>query len=390
MRQCVPAVFLSVSLCLCLAALPSAASDKSDKEQELKALQTKITQLQETIGEKQNSKSAYVGQLKKIETSIGRISQKISASKKEIIHKKSELKQLRKLKKKSRKQLSQENSTLAQQVYSAYTLGKQEKIKLLFSQQDAGDLQRNLIYYQYFSDARVNLIKRVQGNIDTLLATEADISNTKKTLEVSHQKLDDQKNQLKENSSKRKTIIASLDQQLQQQGGVLGKLKVGAKALESLINSIEDILIESPEPRLDNRPFAELRGQLAWPVKGNIKKLFGRQKHLSELRWQGVLIEAPVGRHVRAISSGRIAFADWLRGLGNIIIIDHGNSYLSLYGHNESLFKSAGEWVEAGDIIGSIGSSGGQKNPSLYFEVRKKGKPQNPTKWCKSGKQFPS
>jgi septal ring factor EnvC (AmiA/AmiB activator) len=388
MRQCLLATFLSVYLCL--APLPSGASNKADKEKELKALQAKIIQLQKTIGLKQDSKSVYVRQLKKIEISIGRVSQKISASNKQIIHKKLALKQLQKQKEKSHKQLSQENSSLAQQVYSAYTLGQQAKIKLLFSQQDANDLQRNLIYYQYFSNARVNLIKRVQENIDSLIATESVISNTKKSLEVSHQKLETQNNLLKDNSSKRKTIIVSLDHQLQQQSGALGKLQVGAKALESLINSIENILIESPEPGFDNRPFAQLRGQLAWPVKGKIKKLFGRQKQFSELRWQGVLIEAPVGRHVRAISSGRIAFADWLRGLGNIIIIDHGNSYLSLYGHNESLFRSAGEWVEAGDIIGSIGISGGQKKPSLYFEIRKKGKPQNPTQWCKNGKQFSS
>jgi septal ring factor EnvC (AmiA/AmiB activator) len=390
MRQCFPAFFLSIFLCLCLAVLPSAASDKSKKEKELKALQAKISKLQETIEVKQNTKSSYVTQLKKIERSIGNISQKISASKKKIFNKKSELSQLQKLKQKSKKKLSQENSTLARHVYSAYTLGQQEKIKLLFSQQDAGDLQRNLIYYQYFSNARVNLIKRVQENIDTLLKTESDINNTKQVLEASHQLLKDQKNQLKKNGSKRRDIISFLDKQLKKQGGILGKLQVDAKELESLINSIEDILIASPEPRFDNRPFAKLRGQLPWPVKGRVKKLYGHQKQLSELRWQGVLIEAPVGRHVRAISRGRIAFADWLRGLGNIIIIDHGNSYLSLYGHNESLFKSAGEWVEAGDIIGSIGSSGGQKKPSLYFEIRKKGKPQNPTRWCKNGKQFSS
>jgi septal ring factor EnvC (AmiA/AmiB activator) len=390
MRQCFSAFFLSIFLCLCLAVLPSAASDKSKKEKELKALQAKISKLQETIEVKQNTKSSYEIQLKKIERSIGNISQKISASKKKIINKKSELSQLQRLKQKSKKKLSQENSALARHVYSAYTLGQQEKIKLLFSQQDAGDLQRNLIYYQYFSNARVNLIKRVQENIDTLLKTESDINNTKQVLEASHQQLKDQKNQLKKNSSKRRDIISFLDKQLKKQGGILGKLQVDAKELESLINSIEDILIASPEPRFDNRPFAKLRGQLPWPVKGRVKKLYGHQKQLSELRWQGVLIEAPVGRHVRAISRGRIAFADWLRGLGNIIIIDHGNSYLSLYGHNESLFKSAGEWVEAGDIIGSIGSSGGQKKPSLYFEIRKKGKPQNPTRWCKNGKQFSS
>jgi len=390
MRQCFPAVFLSVCLCLCLAIFPAAASDKSNKEKELKALKSKIIKLQKTIGVKQENKSAYVKQLKKIERSIGDISQKISVSKKKILNRTTQIKKLRQLKKKSQSKLSKESSTLAKQVYLAYTLGQQEKIKLLFSQQSANDLQRNLIYYQYFSNARVNLINRVQQNIDTMLKTEAEINNTKQALQVSQQKLQNQKNQLNKTSSKRKTIIATLDQQLKQQGGVLGKLQVGAKALESLINSIEDILIESPEQRFDDTPFAKLRGQLAWPVKGKVRKLFGRQKQFSELRWQGVLIEAPVGRHVRAISRGRIAFADWLRGLGNIIIIDHGNSYLSLYGHNESLFKSAGEWVEAGDIIGSIGSSGGQKKPSLYFEIRKKGKPQNPTKWCKNGKQFTS
>jgi len=390
MRQCFPAVFLSVCLCLCLAIFPAAASDKSNKEKELKALKSKIIKLQKTIGLKQENKSAYVKQLKKIERSIGDISQKISVSKKKILNRTTQIKKLRQLKKKSQSKLSKESSTLAKQVYLAYTLGQQEKIKLLFSQQSANDLQRNLIYYQYFSNARVNLINRVQQNIDTMLKTEAEINNTKQALQVSQQKLQNQKNQLNKTSSKRKTIIATLDQQLKQQGGVLGKLQVGAKALESLINSIEDILIESPEQRFDDTPFAKLRGQLAWPVKGKVRKLFGRQKQFSELRWQGVLIEAPVGRHVRAISRGRIAFADWLRGLGNIIIIDHGNSYLSLYGHNESLFKSAGEWVEAGDIIGSIGSSGGQKKPSLYFEIRKKGKPQNPTKWCKNGKQFTS
>lgn len=390
MKQCCPAAFLSVCLCLCLAIFPAIASDKSDKEKELKALKSKIVRLQKTIGIKQENKSAYLKQLKDIEKNIGNISQKISVSKKKILNNTAQIKKLHQLKMNSQSKLSKENSTLAKHVYLAYTLGQQEKIKLLFSQQAGSDVQKNLIYYQYFSNARVDLINRVQQNIDALLSTETKIDATKQTLQISLQQLQDQKNQLNKTSSKRKAIIATLDQQLKQQGGVLSKLQVGAEALESLISSIGDILIESPEQRFVNKPFAKLRGQLAWPVEGKVKKLFGRQKQLSELRWQGVLIEAPVGHHVRAISRGRIAFADWLRGLGNIIIIDHGNSYLSLYGHNESLFKSAGEWVEAGDIIGSIGNSGGQKEPSLYFEIRNKGKPQNPTLWCRNGKQFTS
>ena len=390
MKVSFSAIFFSILLSLSLVVLPASANDKTKKEKELKALQQKITKLQNTISVKQDSKSAYVKQLKKIEKNIGLISQTIQSSKKKITRKKTELETLRKARRKSQKKLSKENTALAQQVYAAYTLGKQEKVKLLFSQQDAGKLQRNLVYYQYFSNARVDLIKNVQANIDSILNTEADINKVKKSLETSHQIFENQKSQLKKDGVKRKTIIASLDKQLKNQGGVLGKLKGDAKELQSLIDSIEEILIESPEPRFESKPFAKLKGRLAWPVKGKVRKLFGRQKQLSELRWQGILIEAPTGRHVRAISGGRIAFADWLRGLGNIIIIDHGNSYLSLYGHNEALFKSAGEWVEAGDIIGSIGSSGGQKKPALYFEIRKKGKPQNPTRWCKSGNHFSS
>jgi len=160
--------------------------------------------------------------------------------------------------------------------------------------------------------------------------------------------------------------------------------------MQELISSIQEILIEIPDPNINRKTFAKLRGQLAWPVDGKVDKLFGRQKRPSNLLWQGIMIYAPAGNHVRAVSHGRVAFADWFRGFGYLIIIDHGNSYLSLYGHNESLFKSAGEWVESGDIIGSIGSSGGQQKPGLYFEIRKKGKPQNPTRWCKTGNSFNS
>ena len=147
---------------------------------------------------------------------------------------------------------------------------------------------------------------------------------------------------------------------MKQQGGSLTRLEDEAKQLQQLIDSIREILDAAPEDQISRKAFADLRGRLAWPVEGKIRRLFGRRKPLSNLRWQGVIIEAANGTHVRAVSHGRVAFADWLRGLGNLIIIDHGNSYLSLYGHNESLFKAAGEWVEAGDVIGTIGSSGGQ------------------------------
>ena len=366
------------------------ADQKSQKEKQLRALQSEISKLKKVIDVKQDSKSRYAVQLRKIEGQIGELSKKIQTTNRLIKQSRTELEKLRDSRKTHQKKLAQENDLLAQQVHAAYTLGKEEKIKLLFSQKDPAALQRNLVYYQYFSNARVNLINEVETSIEIILNTESKISAEKEKLDNSYRLLKQQKVNLDKDSEKRKNIISSLSQQIKKQGGQLNQLKDEARQLQNLIDSIGDILTEIPEPDLDLKTFSTLRGKLAWPVKGKVKRLFGQYKPLSDLRWQGILIEAPTGRHVRAVSHGRVAFSDWLRGMGNLIIIDHGKSYLSLYGHNESLFKSAGDWVEPGDIIGSVGNSGGRSSPALYFEIRKKGKPQNPTKWCKSGNQFAS
>jgi septal ring factor EnvC (AmiA/AmiB activator) len=383
-------LFLLTVFTLSTVAMTVIAGEKQVKQKQLKAIQSKIKKIKTTIDVKEDSKSRYASQLQKIEKSIGSVAKKIRNIEKQIGQSKTELKSLRKTRKKHQKQLVEENETLSEQVYAAYTLGKQERIKLLFSQKSAANMQRNLVYYQYFSNARVNLINDVQENITTILSTESSISLASQALEKNYQQLKTQKTQLSKDGAKRKTIIGSLDKQIKKQGGHLNQLQDEASQLQSLIESIEKMLIETPEPELSREAFAKLRGKLAWPVNGKVKRLFGRHKPLSDLRWQGIIIEAPTGRHVKSISHGRVAFADWLRGMGNLIIIDHGNSYLSLYGHNESLFKTAGEWVEPGDIISSIGNSGGQAKSGLYFEIRKKGKPQNPSKWCKTGVRFAS
>jgi len=368
----------------------SPAADRSAKEKQLKSVLVKIQKLKQIIDVKEDSKSQYIKQLKSIEGKIGEVNRKLRAINKKIKAKKSELAALRETRLKHQRRLSRENDNLAQQVYTAFTLGREERVKLLFSQQDPQKLQRTLVYYQYFSNARVDLINDVQDSIDKIIETERLIQQARQALEKNQQARSLQKKQLDKDRGKRKSIISSLDQQLKKQGGNLSRLEDEAAQLQDLINSIQKIFADAPEGDISRRAFPELKGKLAWPVKGKIKRLFGRNKPLSNLRWQGVILEAPNGSRVRAISHGRVAFADWLRGLGNLIIIDHGNSYLSLYGHNESLFKSAGEWVETGEVISSIGSSGGQPKPGLYFEIRKRGKPQNPTGWCKASNNFAS
>jgi len=377
------------ALLACLAVAPlSIADDKSVKEKQLKTLLHKIDKLKQTIDVKENSKSRYIKQLKTIERSVGKVNLKIRKIDDQIKTRKTELGALRATRLEHQRRLSRENEYLAQQVYSAFTLGSQEKVKLLFSQQKPQTLQRNLVYYQYFSNARVALINSVQTGIDKIIETESLIRQAQLDLQKNQQALATQREQLKKDLGKRKTIIASLDKQLKSQGGSLSRLEDEATQVQNLIKSIQEIFDEAPDVEVSRKAFAKLKGKLAWPVDGKVRRLYGRTKPLSNLRWQGIVIEARSGSQVMAVSHGRVAFADWLRGLGNLIIIDHGNSYLSLYGHNESLFKGAGEWVEAGEVISSIGSSGGQKKPGLYFEIRKKGKPQNPTRWCKASNSF--
>jgi septal ring factor EnvC (AmiA/AmiB activator) len=381
---------LTILLAGLVAAPLSAANDKANKQQQLQVLLKKIDKLKQVIDVKEDSKSRYIKQLKNIERGIGLVNRDISKINTQVKTRKAEMSKLRATRLEHQRKLSREDESLAEQVYSAFTLGQQEKVKLLFSQQQPQTLQRNLIYYEYFSNARVDLINRVQVSIDRIIETETQIRQAQLELQKDQQALASQKQQLGRDLNKRKTIVASLDSQLRQQGGSLSRLKDEATQLQDLINSIQDIFDEAPEADFSLKAFAGQKGKLAWPVKGRVRRLFGRHKPLSDLRWQGVVIEAKNGTPVMAVSHGRIAFADWLRGLGNLVIIDHGNSYLSLYGHNESLFKGAGEWVDAGEVISSIGSSGGQNKPALYFEIRKKGKPQNPTGWCKAGNSFDS
>jgi septal ring factor EnvC (AmiA/AmiB activator) len=380
-------------LALCLTVFlssPSIADDKSKKQQELTQLNSKIEKLRKTIEVKESSKSSYTRQLRQIEKQIGEVSRQIRISNQAVKNKQKKLESLASNKRSIKRDIAQHNQQLSQQLHAAYTLGQQERIKLLFSQQDPSNLQRNLTYYEYFSSFRLKQIAASQLNFERLVENEKRTMIAKNELEQVLQQQQQQKSSFRSDQAQRQKILAELESQLKSQGRHLSQLEGDAKELKSLIDSLSEILTEDIESPRSTEKFASLKGRLSWPVKGDVKKLYGQTKPPSNLLWQGVVIHASQGNNVRAISHGRIAFADWLRGMGNLIIIDHGNGYLSLYGHNESLFKSSGEWVEAGDIIGSIGNSGGQSDPGLYFEIRVKGKPQNPARWCKTSNWFRS
>lgn len=376
-------------LCYLLGALLNPSYASEDKQKALQQLNEKIGQLKKSIETKENSKSRLNRQLRQTEKKISALTASIRETTKNIDGYRQQLERLQQQQQTMLQNIQSENKALHEQLRAAYQLGEQEQLKLLFSLNDLQQVQRNLVYYQYFSHYRIQQIAVARTHFSKLEAQAAKITETQRALQDQLIQLTNQRTDLEENRKQRKSIIASIDREIQQQGTRLSQLEEDAKNLRQLVDSVSEIAQQHPIEDA-HRPFSTQIGKLSWPVKGQVKKLFGHLKPPSQLRWQGVVINARQGNNVRAIYHGRVAFSDWLRGMGNLIIIDHGNGYLSLYGHNEALFKEPGEWVDAGDIIASIGNSGGQKTAGVYFEIRKNGKPNNPSKWCKTENWFTS
>ncbi len=361
------------------------ASNKQQKQTELKELQKQIQQLQNTISVKQDSKNQYIKQLKKAEKNIGSVNKKIKKSTQSIKTSNKHLKKLLINKNKLDKSLNSNKQALEKQIYGAYVQGNNSQLQMIFNQQDPSKFQRQLMSYQYIAQQQSTLIDTVNNDISALEKTTAAIKTETIQLTAQQQLLLKQKKSLTRDQAKRKSIITTLNTQLKKQGAHLKSLNEDEKQLKQLITSINEIFKNTSQLQ---KPFKQLRGKLPWPIKGKLKTMFGHLKPLSNLKWQGNLIYAKEGRHVRAISSGIVAYSDWLKGFGNLMIINHGGGYLSLYSHNQSLFKEAGEQVSKGEIISSAGNSGGIKKSGIYFEIRKKGKPQNPAIWCNRKNNF--
>lgn len=275
--------------------------------------------------------------------------------------------------------LDEESAALAAQVRAAYMSGSQEKIRLLLNQRDPATLGRLMAYYRYLNDYRAGNIDAVIEQIRQLdelrskIAAEEDrLAGLAKTRYAELTRL----NQAQEN---RTALLASLRQKMKTEGQEVERLAAQEKDLTRLIAELTSIL--SDYPISSEQPFSEHKGKLTWPVAGTLLHDFGQPRVGGNIKWNGVVLAAPRGREVRAIYHGRVAFADWLAGMGLLVIIDHGDSYMTLYGYNETILKNAGDWVAPGDVIATVGDSGGQSQASLYFELRRGKQPVNPRQW---------
>jgi septal ring factor EnvC (AmiA/AmiB activator) len=281
--------------------------------------------------------------------------------------------------------LAKDRDALAGQIRAASMIGQEEPLKLLLNQRDPAQTGRVLVYYQYFGRARANQIAAINSHLAELSTLDTGLADEEHRLTALEDQRKGELAKLQSARERRGRALVSLDTEAKNRAKELERLKDQQGGLEKLVRELRRALERIDKFPTDSKDaFARLRGKLAWPVAGKLVASFG-QTRAGGVKWDGVLVSGAQGSPVRAVYHGRVVYADWLSGLGLLTIIDHGDGYLSLYGHNERLYKEVGERVTAGDTIATLGDTGGRANPALYFEIRKGGRPIDPKPWFKNG-----
>ena len=348
------------------------------KEQELEEVRKRISALKKSMDSAAEDRDRLTGELQEIEVLIAEQRSRIRDIERDQ-QKTGERKNKLDAELAEREaHLDAESTALAAQVRSAYMSGNQEKIRLLLNQRDPATLGRLMAYYRYLNDYRAGNIEAVVEEIRKLEQLRAQIAAEAARLEKLARDRYDELGRLNASLESRRALLASLRQRIDAEGKEVARLADQEEDLTRLIAELTSIL--SDYPITSEQPFSELRGKLTWPVAGTLLHDFGQPRG-GGIRWNGVVLAAPRGREVRAIYHGRVAFADWLAGLGLLVIVDHGEGYMTLYGYNETILKDTGDWVAPGDVIATVGDSGGQAQAGLYFELRRGKKPENPRLW---------
>ncbi len=366
-----------------LALMTAAGAQESDlasiKERELEQVRQRISALKQSMDDSAAERDRLTAELQDIEVAIAeqRIrlkeieqQRRFSANRKDALDRDLAEREAA---------LDEESAALASQVRAAYMSGSQEKIRLLLNQRDPATLGRLMAYYRYLNDYRAENIEAVIEQIRELESLRAQIAAEEARLAELARTRYAELGRLNDSQEDRTALLARLRKKIADEGEEVERLALQEKDLGRLIAELTTIL--SDYPITSEEPFSSHKGRLTWPVAGNLLHDFGQPRAGGQIKWNGVVLGTQRGREVRAVYHGRVAFADWLAGMGLLVIVDHGEGYMSLYGYNETILKKAGDWVAPGDVIATVGDSGGQAQVGLYFELRRGTRPVNPRQW---------
>jgi septal ring factor EnvC (AmiA/AmiB activator) len=376
-------MFLGLSITATVSLSAEQTTDPAELERKLQALESEISKFKEMLNKTRGEKSTIEGNLETNEKNINDLLKKIQTIETDLEKGENKISRLTDEQKELAVAKSEQQEHIGRQIRAAYQIGNQEYLKVLLNQEDPNQISRMLTYYDYFNRARARQIESYNETIVQLRNVTNLIETENLMLEDNRNRLQvEQKEVIRVQIEKRK-ILVTLNREISTTGKALDR-KIGDRdQLEQLIKRIQAGIINLPGPK-DLVPFVTLKGQLLLPVAGRIIHRYGNNRIAGKLKWSGVMIDAPEGEAVQAVHYGRVVFSDWLRGFGLLMIINHGEGYMSLYGHNQVLYRETGEWVIAGDTIAAVGDTGGQNRPGLYFEIRVAGKTADPQLWCRA------
>ncbi|MDA9687370.1 peptidoglycan DD-metalloendopeptidase family protein [bacterium] len=361
--------------------LPLSSNSVADDKQQARLgdLKRSISKLEKRLSVQDKEKNSLQSELKKVELETSQISRNLRSLRKKVAGLEVKLASLGKQEIELQAEIAQQSGAIVDQISSAYKLGSEEPIKLLLNQEDPQKIARVLRYYGYFLEARTKKIQRYMADVDALADVVEDISKEKLSLTKSRTELERGQRKLRDRVKKRSGTLAKLKTSLVTDKKKLGGLQKERGELEEILSAVEEAVADMTLPK-NYQSFASRKGKLKWPLKGKVAHSFGSTRS-GELRWEGWLISAKAGAAVNAVHNGRVVFSNYLRGFGLLIILDHGDGYMTLYAHNQELLKDTGDWVQSSQTLARAGDTGGLSKPALYFEIRKQGKPSDPKSW---------
>jgi septal ring factor EnvC (AmiA/AmiB activator) len=393
------AAALVAGLALAAPAAPSRAPQPS--EEELREIRGKIDRLQRELAEAEETRGGAADALKASEKAVSEANRALWELSRSGDAISGRIAELSRQGTEARAQIAREQALAERLLRVQYEQGGQDRLRLLLEGRDVATLSRHLAYFGYIQRSRADVLAKLKRGVDEVAALEAESVRQRAELAENQSAQARETARLEKERAERAAVLKRISGQITQGRKEIGRLKRDEQRLTRLVEEIARSLAAKPAPRkeaapakkkgtridevadasLASRTFVSLKGQLKLPVRGELVNRYGSPREEGGTTWRGLFIRAGTGEVVRAVADGRVVYADWLRGFGNLLILDHGAGYMSLYGYNEGLLKQVGEAVKGGDPVAQVGASGGAEESGLYFELRQDGRPFDPLRW---------
>ena len=377
-------------LCLCL--LASMGNAYASRQGELEHLRKRIAGLQQEMEKTSVSRSEVADGLRESERAISDSNRKLAELGTQQHTARRDLGQLQAQARHLESDVQSQQARLGKLLYQQYLNGNQEYLKLLLNNRDPNQAARDMRYYEYIARSRAAWLVSLRADLVQLSDVTAQTRQRSQEISTLQTQQTAQKHTLVKDQHTRQQVLQNIALQLKQQRREISRLQRNETRLAQLVERLAKILAQPrakrefnndslPDDSFSGRPFETLKGKLKLPVKGVVSNRFGSARPDSTVLWKGLFLRAAADQPVKAVAAGRVVFADWLRGFGNLLIVDHGKGYMSLYGNNETLYKQVGDLLRGGDTVAAVGNSGGNEDSGLYFELRHEGKPLDPMRW---------